>query len=204
MRTMRNQRIILKHETKQANRIARNLLETKKAKLGWRALLLPSLLADYIRFRKRLIVIRKNLLFTKRLASNAAWEIFGGKNRVVEERLIEIKTKELLDKERKGLYVEKVRRKQLHEIELLIDHYLRLLNSNETNHANMIRGSYQSKKKYLSFLNELQQIEKEVIQVSIMSVRKGSKKDRLSWFKKVQETSNKVRMEEVERIFPEG
>ena len=204
MRTMRNSRIILKHETKQAERIARNLLETKKAKFGWKALFSLSPLVYYIRFRKRLIVIRKNLLFTKRLASNAAREIFRGKNRVVEERLIEIKTKDLLDKDRKGLYTEKVRRKQLREIELLIDHYLRLLNSNETNHANMIRVSYQSKKKHLSFLNELQQIEQEVIQASIMSVRKGSKKDRLSWFKKVQETSNKVRMEEVERIFPEG
>lgn len=200
---MRNSRIILKHETKQADRIARNLLETKRTKFGWRALLLPSLLADYIRFRKRLILIRKNLLFTKRLASSAAREIFRGKNRVVEERLIEIKTKELLDKKRKGLYAEKVRRKQLREIELLIDHYLRLLNSNETNHANMIRESYQSKKKYLSFLNELQQIEQEVIRASILSVRKGSKKERLSWFKKVQETSSKIRVEEVERIFPE-
>ena len=193
----------MKHETKQADKIARNLLETKKAKLGWRVLFPLSPLVYYIRFRKRLIVIRKNLLYTKRLASNAAREIFRGKNRVVEERLIEIKTKGLLDKERKGLYTEKIRRKQLHEIGLLIDHYLRLLNSNETNHANMIRVSYQSKKKYLSFLNELQQIEQEVIQASIMSVRKGSKKDRLSWFKKVQETSKKVRMEEVERIFPE-
>ena len=201
---MRNSRIILKHETRQANRIARNLLETKKTKFGWRALFLLSPLVYYIRFRKRLIVIRKNLLFSKRLASNAAREIFRGKNRVVEERLIEIKTKDLLDKDRKGLYTEKVRRKQLREIELLIDHYLRLLNSNETNHANMIRVSYQSKKKHLSFLNELQQVEQEVIQASIMSVRKGSKKDRLSWFKKVQETSNKIRMEEVERIFPEG
>ena len=201
---MRTSQIIWKHEVKQAGRIARNLLEIKKAKFGWRVLFPLSLLVDYIRFRKRLILIRKNLLFTKRLATNAAREIFRGKNRVVEERLIEIKTKELLDKERKGLYAEKVRRKQLHEIGLLIDHYLRLLNSNETNHTNMIRVSYQSKKKHLSFLNELQQIEQEVIQASIMSVRKGSKKDRLSWFKKVQETSNKIRMEEVERIFPEG
>jgi hypothetical protein len=71
-------------------------------------------------------------------------------------------------------------------------------------YGEMIKVTYQSKKRYLSFLNELHEIEQEVIQAAITTMRKGSKKDRLRWFRKVQETSKKARMEEVERIFLRG
>jgi hypothetical protein len=199
---MRNFRIIWNHEVKQVYKIARSLFETRSAKPGWSKINLPSRLYDYIRLRPSLILTRKNFLFTKQLAFDAAKEIFQGKDRSLEIRLIEIKTKKILDKEKKGYYTEKIRRKQLHEIELLIDHYLDLLNTNATDYAEMIKIAYQSKKKYLFFLNQLQQNEQEVIEAAITSMRKGSKKERLEWFEKVQETFKKTRMEEVERIFP--
>lgn len=201
---MGNSRIIWSHEINQADKIARSLIETRRVRFGWRILFPPSLLLNYIRFRKSLILTRKNLLFTKQSAFDAAKEIFYGKDRALEIRSIEIKTKKILGKEGKGYYTEKVRRKQLHEIELLIDHYLDLLNSNRMSYGEMIKVTYQSKKRYLSFLNELHEIEQEVIQAAITTMRKGSKKDRLRWFRKVQETSKKARMEEVERIFLRG
>ena len=110
----------------------------------------------------------------------------------------------MVDRDRKGYYTAKIRQKQLREIELLIDHYLDILNSDRDNYEEIIREAYQSKKRYLAFLNRLQQTEKEVIQAAMTSMRKKSKKERLMWFGKVEETSKKARMEEVERIFPEG
>ena len=200
---MGNFRAIWNHEKAQSSIIARRLLEPGRANSIWRAFLPPSRLLDYLRFRKDLILTRKNFLFTKRLAFSAVKAISKGGNRASEIRLIEIKTRDILDKEKKGFYTEKVRRKQLHEIELLIDHYLQLLKSNTGSYAQMLRKTYPSKKKYLAFLDELQRREQEVTQAAVTSMRKGSKKDRLNWFNRVRETTRKIRMEELEAVFQE-
>ncbi len=199
---MESPRVIWNHEVNQADRIARGLMEEIRVEFGWKALFFPFRLIDYIRFRRRLILTRKNLLFTKQLAFEAAKEIFGGKDPASKMGSIEKKTKDILDKEGKGFYTEKVRRKQLHEIELLIDHYLQLLNSSGTGYEEMIETTYRSKKKYTAFLNKLQQMEQEVIQAAITTMRKGSKNERIGWFRKVKETSKKARIEEAEKIFP--
>ncbi len=184
-----------------ANKIARNLIETKRVKFDWRILIPPLFLRDYFRYKKSLILTRKNLLFTKKLSFDAAKEIFQGKDRSFEIRSIEIKTKNILNKDKKGFYTEKIRRKQLHEIDLLITHYLGLLKSRKSKYDEMIKTFYQTKGKYLSFLNRLQNAEQEVIQASITTIKKRSKKNRIQWFKKVEETSKKAMMEEVEKIF---
>lgn len=198
---MGNHRIIWNHEVRQADEIARSLIDRSRIKFGWRVLLLPSFLVDYIRFKKNLVITRKNFLFTKRMAFYAAKGIHGGESHALEMRLIEIKTKKLLDRERKGYYTEKIRRKQLREVELLIDHYIDLLNSNRKKYKEMIKATYQSKQKYLSFLNRLQKAEREVIQGSIRTVRKGTRQERIEWFGRVEEAFEKARMEEAQDIF---
>lgn len=198
---MDNFRVIWNHEVDQAHTIARSLLETTRGEFGWRTIFLPYLFYDYIRLRATLILTRKNFLFTKQLAFRAAKEISRGKDRALEIRLIETKTKTILDKETKGYYTEKIRRRQLHEIQVLIDHYLQLSNSNGTTYPEMIQAAYPSKKQYLLFVNQLQHIEQEVIEAAITTMRKGTRKDRLDWFGRVQETFKKTRIEEVEQIF---
>jgi hypothetical protein len=196
-------RVIWDHEVKIADQMARRLIETESVKFGWRILLLPSFLLDYSRFKKNCFLTRKNLLYTKQLAFDAAKEIFQGQDRSSELASIEFKTKNLLDKDKKGLYTEKIRRKQLQEIELLIDHYISLFNSNKADYDEMIKTAYQSKQKYITFFNTLQRAEQEVIQAAITTMRKGSKKDRIQWFKKVADLSKKTRLEEIAKIFPE-
>jgi hypothetical protein len=200
---MPNSRAIWKHEVNQAAKVAHNLIERDRVKSGWKKFFLPFLFHDYMRFRKSLNLTRKNLLFTKRLAFDAAKEISRGQARAEEIRWIEIETKKLLKKERKGYYTEKVRRKQLHEIEVLVDHYIGLLNSNKTQYSEMVIVTYETAKNYLAFLNKLHNVEQEVIKATLATMRKGSKKERFSWFRKVQEASKQVRMEEAASIFPE-
>ena len=89
----------------------------------------------------------------------------------------------------------------MNEIEWLIDHYLRLLNSNGETCEERIRDAYSTKKKFLSFLNRLHKLEQEVIRATLEAVRIGSRKDRLKVYEKVQVVSEKVRMMEAERIF---
>lgn len=199
---MANSRTIWNYEVKKANKIAGRLLENNRVKAGWRILLLPFFLLDYFRFKKNLWVTRKNLLFTKQLAFDGARAIFEGSDRSTEIGAIEKKTKNLLDKDKKGFYTEKIRRKQLHEIELLLGHYLGLLNSNRSDYDGMTKVSYQTRGKYLSFIDTLQKAEKEVIQAAVTTMRKRSKSDRRQWFKSVGEVSRQTWMDEVERIFP--
>lgn len=198
---MTKSRVIWVYEVKKANIIAHRLLEDNRFAAGWRLLLLPFFLPQYIGYRRRLRLTRKNLLFTKKLALAAAENLRLGKERTREIRQIEIKTQQILDREKKGLYTETVRQKQLAEIEILIDYYLDLLNSDQKSYAAMLKSKYPAKGNYLAYLSTLQKAEAAVIQASITTIRKGTKKERRVWFENLQNATKEVRMAEVDEIF---
>ena len=200
---MKSYNAIKKYEISQTGQIAGALIEIKKSKFNWRIIVFPFFLYDFIRYRCRLHVLRKNLFFTKKFALDAGNNIHQGKDRALEIHLIEINTKAILDKEKKGFYTEKIRNKQLREIEFLIDHYLDLLSSNQPSCKDAIKAKYTSKGKYLHFLNSLQKIEQEVIQAAITTMRKGTKKERRLWFDKVKATTRKIRLKEADRFYSE-
>ena len=194
-------RAIWRHEVSQTGQIAKILLADKKVNINWKIILLPVFLYNFYKYRKDLRFTRKNFLFTKQLAFDAAKNIYQGKEQTWEFRIIEIKTQEILDKEKKGFYTEKIRRKQLSEIELLIKHYLDLLGSKQSTYPAIIRESYPSKGNYLTFLSTIHKAEEDVIQAATTTMRKGTKKDRREWFQKVRETTKQVRMAEADKIY---
>jgi len=196
-------RAIWKHEVRQTNQISRLLIQDQKVKLDWRIVLLPLFLLDVVHYRHRLRVLRKNLLFTKRLAFEAAKNITDGQEHGWEIRRIEIKTKDTLDKDKKGNYTEKIRRKQLNEIDPLITHYLDLINTGKSRYPEMIKALYPSKNNYLNFINRLHKLEEEVIQAAITTLRKGTKKERREWFDKVRATTKKAGMTAADRLYAE-
>jgi hypothetical protein len=198
---MANMRNIWQHEVRQADRVAGVLTEASQVKSSWRMLLLPLFVVDYLRHLGRKRRTRKNLLFTRKLAFDAAKNVQKTKEPAWEIRRYEIKTQEILDKEKKGLYTDKIRRKQLLEIEFLMSHYLGLLNSEGSNYHDLIKTKYPFKGKYLEFLNKLKKTEAEVIQAAITTVRQGSKKERRLWYDKVKIATQKFRMEEADRIY---
>jgi hypothetical protein len=198
---MKSYKAIEKYEFRQTKKIARALLENRKPRFNWRVIVLPLFLYDIIRDHRRLQVLHKNLFFTKKFALQAGKHIYEGKERAWEIRLIEVKTRETLDKEKKGFYTDEIRSKQLTEIEFLLDHYLELLNLNQSAYEKTIRMKFGSKGSYLAFLNQLQKIEEEVIQAAITTMRKGTKKERRLWFDKVRTATKRVRMEAVDKIY---
>ena len=198
---MANFRVIWKHEVGQANQIAKILLVNKKVGISWKLLVPPLYLYNFYKFRKDLRFAGKNFLFTKKLAFTAAKKISQGKERSWEIRQIEIKTKEILDKDKKGLYTENIRHKQLNEIEVLIDYYLELMNTHPSGYAEMVKAIYPYRGNYLSFLHHLQKLEEEVIEAAITTMRKGTKKERRQWFEKVRATTKKVRLAEIDKIY---
>jgi hypothetical protein len=200
---MANMQNIWQHETRQANRVANMLTETSKLKFSWRTLFLPLFLADYFRHIGRKRRTRKNLLFTKQLAFDAARNVHKTGEPAWEIRKYEIKTQEILDKEKKGLYTDKIRRRQLVEIEFLMNYFLDLFKADGSSYREAIKAKYPSRGRYMEFLNRLQKIEADVIQAATSTVRRGSKKERRQWYDKVRTTTKRVRMEEAERIYGE-
>ena len=198
---MSNFRSIWNHEFKQADEIAKRLLENKKVNIDWKIILLPVFLYTLYNYRKDLRFTRKNFLLTKQLAFDAAKNISQGKEQAWEFRKIEIKTQEILDREKKGFYNEKIRRKQLSEIQLLIKHYLDLFESSQSKYVSIIKERYPAKGNYIAFLNTLHKAEEDVIQAAITTMRKGTKKDRRAWFQKVKQTTRDIRMAEAEQIY---
>ena len=201
LHAMGNFRTIWKHEVAQADRIAKILLDDKKVAPDWKIMLVPVFLYKVYHYRKDLGFTRKNFIFTKKLAYDAAKNIFQGKEQAWEFRRIEIQTKEILDNEKKGFYTEKIRRKQLSEIDLLIKHYLELFNAKKSKYPEIIKEIYKSKENYLTFLSKLQKVEADVIQAAMTTMRKGTKKDRREWFQKVRDTTKQVRMAEADQIY---
>jgi hypothetical protein len=198
---MAKYRAIWDCEVKKANKIAHRLLEDKRFVSGWRLLLLPFFLPQYIGYRRRLRLTRKNILFTKKLALAAAKNLRLGKERARELQKIDIKTREILDKHTKGLYTEEIRQKQFAEIECLVDFYSDLLNSDQKNYASMVISKFPSKEKYLAFLYALQKKEAAVIQASIVTVHRGTKRERRIWFENLKNATKEVRMAEADHIF---
>ena len=200
---MGNTRAIWKHEIDEARQISRLLIQNQKVKLNWRVILLPLFLMDLIHYRYRLWVLRKNILYTRKLAFEAAQNIITGQEHGWQMRRIEIKTRESLDSDKSGQYTEKVRRKQLSEIEVLTAHYIDLIDSGKSQYPKMIEAVYPARGNYMSFLNQLRKLEEEVIQAAVSTTRKGTKKERRIWFDKVRSITREVRIAEVDRIYGE-
>ncbi len=176
-------------------------MKAGSADFGWKVFVVPSRLFRHLRAKRALYVKRKKLLFTKQLAFNAAKEICRGNDRAHEMGLIVMKTRKIQDKEKKGFYTEKIRRRQMNEVEWLMDHYLRLFNSNGETYEESLKGAYSTKNKYLSFLNRLHKLEQEVRRASLGPLRKGTKKVRQSDFGKTQGVYEKVRHTEAKSIY---
>ncbi len=200
---MKSVSAIRKHELRQTGQIAGALTDRPTSRFNWRIVVFPLFIYDFIRYRRRLQVLRKNLFFTKKFALDAADKIHQGKERAWEIRKIEIQTQEVLDKEKKGFYTDKIRNRQLREIEFLIDHYLELLGTTQSSYNDALKAAYTAKGSFLAFLNRLQKVEEEVIQAALTTMRRGTKKERRLWFDRVRAVTKKVRMKEADRIYRE-
>lgn len=198
---MDSSRAIWNHEVSQAERIARALLEKGEPIPLWKRIFFPRALGELIGGRRKIKTTRQNLLFTKGLAFQAAKAVEDGDDAALTLGRVDATTREVLRGESEGLYNETIRRKQLKEIELLFDHYLKLVKSPASGYDSKIRDVYPSVGEYWDFLKRLEKRESDVIQASITTVKKGSKKERFAWYNRVQEKTREARKEEVERIF---
>ena len=100
-------------------------------------------------------------MFTKELALDAARNIIKkGRTRESELAQIEDKTKSILDADTDGIYSEEIRRSQMEEIDLLIDHYCKLFKTDGVDYSSLVINTYQDRRGYTAFFFQTQRYRK--------------------------------------------
>jgi len=189
---------ILARERSLAKAVASLVVETRPV-TAWEILIPILFLMNLFQLKRSRETFGLNFLFTKKLALEAAFSrIDRGKSREEAREQIKEKTGSILAADRKGLYSTKIRQKQMKEMELLIDHYGRLLEAEGKDYPSMARNAYRTRENYVAFLEELEEAEKEVYQAATQTVKTSSAREIAS---KMEEATARVRRAELDRLF---
>jgi len=113
--------------------------------------------------------------------------------------LIDDRTSSILDSDTKGIYSEQIRSRQISEINLLLDHYLKLLEAEGNSYQTLVKNAYQTRESYEAFLHQLIPVEKAVNEAAIQTV--GETEDAYELISGMEEAAEGIRMEQAEKIF---
>jgi plasmid maintenance system killer protein len=165
----------------------------------WDVLIPIVFLFNFLRFKRAREIFALNFMFTKKLALQGALDMIR-RGQSKEDALAQIKkkTSDILASDKEGVYSIKIRQKQMKEIELLVEHYHKLLNAEGKDYATMVKNTYKDREDYAAFIAQLEQVEEEVIRAATQTVKTSSASGIVS---KIEETTDRVRAAEIERIF---
>ena len=165
----------------------------------WDVLIPIVFVFNFLKFKRVREVFTLNFLFTKKLAlQGAADMVKAGQSREDALGQIRDRTSQILASDKKGIYSIKIRQKQMREMELLLDHYFRLLNAEGKDYGSMVRHAYRTPQDFAAFVKELEGIEKEVNRAASQTAGTASAPDIIA---KMEETAGRLRKAQVETIF---
>lgn len=189
---------ILAQERSLAKAVALAVIESKPITV-WELMIPILLLFNFFQFKRGRETLALNFLFTKKLALEAAFEIVDkGKGKEEVREQIKETTANILAGDKQGVYSSKIRQKQMKEMDLLIDHYLRLLEAEGKDYPSLVRNSYQTREHYASFLQELEKAEREVYQAATQTVKTATAREMAS---RMEEATAKIRQAGMGKIF---
>jgi hypothetical protein len=165
----------------------------------WDVLIPIVFIFNFLKFKRTRETFALNVMFTKKLALEAAFGMIKkGESKEAAMTRIKEKTGEVLASDQKGIYSSKIRQRQMREIDLLIDHYWKLLNAEGKDYATMVKNTYTDRKNYIVFVEQLEQLEKDVISAATQTLGNSSASGIAS---KLEETTERIRRAEIETIF---
>ena len=190
--------MILAHETAIARSVALAVIQTKPLSV-WEVIIPILFIFGYMKSKETREVFAQNVLFTKKMAMQAALDMLkkGQTREFVMER-IRSKTREMITSIPGGIYSEEIRREQLKEIDLLIDHYYKLMNSEGDNYDSLVFNAYRTPRGLADFFERLQQAEEEVARAAHNTL--GGNADTRT-LEKMKAVTRKFRIKETEKIF---
>ena len=154
--------MILSRETAMARAVALATIKPRPFSV-WEVLIPIIFIFGYMRSKETREVFTQNVLFTKKMAMRAAFDML--KKDQTRESVMErirSKTREMIATIPGGIYSEEIRQEQLKEIELLVDHYCRLLNSDGDDYDSLVFNAYQTPQRLTDFFERLQKAEENV------------------------------------------
>ena len=151
--------IILAYEESFARAVAMGVIIRKP--LSVFHLLVPFMfIFDFIRRKSDTEMFTKNFLFTRKLALDAAVDINQGEDRQRQLAKIKNETRDRLTSQK--FYSPKIHQGQMTKINLLIDHYSKLLEAEGDSYPSLVKNAYQTRDHFEAFLHQLTSIEKDI------------------------------------------
>lgn len=189
---------ILSRERSLAKAVARTVIGQNPVGV-WDVMIPILFFFNFMRFLRARETFTLNFLFTKKLALRAAFDMIE-KGKTKQEMMARIRdeTSDILVSDKQSIYSNKIRQKQMQEIEVLIDHYGKLLKAEDKEYAHMVKSAYPTREHYIRFLGQLSRAEKEVNRAAKSRVRATTAQGIVS---RMEETVERIRGSEVEKIF---
>ena len=199
---------IYEYERSIGNSVALRVIQAKPIGV-WEFLIPVVFILHFMRNKQTREVFIQNYMFTKLEALDAAFKMLKrGLSREDALSATAEKTKALLTApETRGIYSEIIREQQMNEIEMLFDHYHKLLDAEGQDYDTLVRNAYGSRKDYLEFHRQLTAAEKKVSEAARQTL--GDKAD-VGALARIEKTTEDVRQARIEKIFtsqamyPEG
>ncbi|MCF8111831.1 MAG: NF038143 family protein [Desulfobacteraceae bacterium] len=165
----------------------------------WDFLIPIVFILNYMRTKERRELFIRNYLYTKIMALEGARDVeLGEIDRQGAIERIRGKTDEALAAESRDIYSEDIREKQMEEIELLMDHYIKLLKAKGSDYAELVRQAYPEREDYRRFLDSLKKAEEAVVEAATRTM--GDKVDPDAMATLRQET-DRIRKNSIENLY---
>ena len=165
----------------------------------WEVLIPIIFIFGYMKSKTKRDLFSDNLLFTKNLALNAAYDMLQkNKSRETVVDQIKSRTEELLSSVPDNIYSNSIRQEQLLEIDLLIDHYYRLLQTDGSDYDDLVRKAYGSRIAYSNYVDRLKEAEKAVSRAARETL--GANAD-TAMAARIEDAAHRIRMAEIDRLF---
>jgi len=153
--------LVLDGEESFARAVALGVI-VKRPLSAWHFLLPGMFLFDFLRRSSETKRYSELFLFPRRLALNGAIDLLRGEERKGVCSQIEERIKQWLISLK--LYSDRILRSHMGVITLLVDHYTKLLRTEEGSYHGLIQQAYATRDDYQTFLTELSAAEREVDQ----------------------------------------
>lgn len=180
------------------NAVALRVIKSKPIGV-WEFLIPIVFILHFMRNKQSRELFIQNYMFTKRHALDAAFKMLKkGLSREDVLAGIEDKTRALLTApETQGIYSDTIRQQQMNEIELLFDHYRKLLEAGGDEYDALARNAYGSRPNYLAFHEQLKSAEKKVSDAARQTLGSKADVDALSRIENATEESRRTRIEKI-------
>ena len=190
---------IYNYERSIGSSLAMRVIQSKPIGV-WEFLIPIVFILHFMRNKQSRELFIQNYMFTKRHALDAAFKMLKKELSIRDVVCgIEDKTRALLTApETQGIYSETIRQQQMNEIDLLFDHYRKLLGAEGEDYFALTRNAYGNRKNYGIFHEQLESAETRVSDAARQTL--GSKAD-VDALLRIKKATREIRLSQIEKIF---